>query len=64
MLTSISDGATKAVSGLGIGKTLDSLKQSLEGGTDAVKKGVEGATGSIKEGAGAVGDKIKGLFGK
>ena len=68
VLTSISDGATKAVAGLGIGKTLDSLKQSLEGatkgGTDALKKSVEGATGSIKEGAGAVGGKIKGLFGK
>ena len=64
LLTSISDGATKAVAGLGIGKTLDSFKQSLEGGTDAVKKGVEGATSGVKEGAGAVGDKIKGLFGK
>ena len=68
VLTSISDGATKAVAGLGIGKTLDSLKQSLEGatkgGTDALKKSVEGTTGSIKEGAGAVGGKIKGLFGK
>ena len=40
-------------------------EQILEGALTVFKsKGVEGATGSVKEGAGAVGDKIKGLFGK
>ena len=43
------DGASKAVAGLGVGKTLDSLKQSLGGEIGA---GVEKS-----------GEKLKGLFG-
>ncbi|WP_169544626.1 AsmA family protein [Sneathiella aquimaris] len=55
----ITDSALSVVSDLGIGKTLDGLKNSLSGATDAVSSGagkaaegagkaVEGATGAVK----------------
>lgn len=66
VMTSIGDGASKAVGGLGVGKTLDSLKQSLGGVTEGVGKSVGEATKSVGEeigsGAKKAGDKLKGLF--
>lgn len=66
VMTSLGDGASKAVGGLGVGKTLDSLKQSLSGVTEGVGKSVGEATKSIGEdigsGAKKAGEKLKGLF--
>lgn len=63
ILTSISKGASGAVAGIGIGKTLESLESSLSG----VTKGISGATkdigSGIESGAQDVGKKLKGLFG-
>ncbi len=56
VLTSISEGATKAVGDLGIGETLDSLKNVLGGATEGVGK-------TVTEGAESVGKKLKGLLG-
>lgn len=66
VMTSLGDGASKAVGGLGVGKTLDSLKQSLGGVTEGVGKSVGEATKSVGEeigsGAKKAGEKLKGLF--
>lgn len=66
VMTSLGDGAAKAVGGLGVGKTLDSLKQSLGGVTEGVGKSVGEATKSVGEqigsGAKKVGEKLKGLL--
>ena len=63
ILTSISKGASGAVAGIGIGKTLESLEKSLSG----VTKGLGGVTkdigSGIESGAEDVGKKLKGLFG-
>lgn len=74
LLTSLNQSASKAVSGLGIGKTLDSLKQHLAGTTEGVGKAVGGAVESASETARSIGDsaseaaegvgkKLKGLLG-
>lgn len=67
ILTSISKGASGAVSGIGIGKTLESLESSLSGITKGIGDSLGGATkdigGSIESGAKDVGKKLKGLFG-
>ncbi len=66
VMTSLGDGASKAVGGLGVGKTLDSLKQSLGSVTEGVGKSVGEATKSVGEqigsGAKKVGEKLKGLL--
>ena len=56
VLTSISEGATQAVSGLGVGATLDSLQKTLGGATGAVGE-------SVTKGAEDVGNKLKNLLG-
>ncbi len=56
VLSALNDSAVKAASSIGIGKTLDSLKQSLGGATEGVSKAVDDA-------AGQVGTKLKGLLG-
>ncbi len=74
ILTSISKGASGAVAGIGIGKTLESLEKSLGGLTKSLgeslsgaTKGIGGATkgigSGIESGAEDVGKKLKGLFG-
>lgn len=74
ILTSISKGASGAVAGIGIGKTLESLEKSLSGltkglgeGLGDVTKGLGGATKDIgsglESGAEDIGKKLKGLFG-
>ena len=66
VMTSLSDGAAKAVGRLGVGNTLDSLEQALGGVTQGVAASVGEATKSIGEGIGAgaetAGEKLKGLF--
>lgn len=64
LLTSLNESASKAVSGLGIGKTLDSLKQHLSGATEGVGKTVGEAVDSAGKAASDVGGKLKGLLGK
>ncbi len=74
VMTSLGDGASKAVGGLGVGKTLDSLKQSLGGVAEGVAEGVPGVTEGVGDAAKGVGreigagvekagEKLKGLFG-
>lgn len=49
-----------AMSSIGVGKTLDSLK----GAMGDAGKAVEGAAGKVQEGLGGAGDSVKKLFGK
>ncbi|NQU58535.1 MAG: hypothetical protein HQ513_14990 [Rhodospirillales bacterium] len=56
LLSALNDSATKAASSIGIGKTLDSLKQSLSGATEGVSK-------TVGDAAGEAGKKLKGLLG-
>jgi len=56
LLSALNDSATKAASSIGIGKTLDSLKQSLSGATQGVSK-------TVGDAAGEAGKKLKGLLG-
>ena len=67
LLTSLNQGATKAVSSIGVGKTLDSLKQHLGGASEGIAKKLGEASGgvgdSVTKGAGEVGKKLKGLLG-
>ena len=68
VLTSIGDSAKKAVGGLGIGESLDSLKKSLggmaEGAGKAITEGAGSAGESITKGVEGAGDKLKKMFGK
>jgi hypothetical protein len=57
ILSALNDSATKAASSIGIGKTLDSLKQKMSGATEGVSKAIGEAT------TGEVGKKLKGLLG-
>jgi hypothetical protein len=53
ILKSISDGAQASVGGLGVGKTLDSLKSALRGlGAEGVGKALGDATGGLTGSAG------------
>jgi hypothetical protein len=67
ILAAIGDGASSAVASIGVGKTLDSLKQvlggSAEGAGAAISKATEGVRGAIGESAGEIGKKLKGIFG-
>ncbi|MDH5748180.1 MAG: AsmA family protein [Rhodospirillales bacterium] len=71
VLSAITNSATKAVGSLGIGSTLDSLKNKL-GGVGAitesvggtVSKGADSVGGAVTEGAASAGEGIKKLFGK
>ncbi|MBC8269817.1 MAG: hypothetical protein H8E36_13800 [Rhodospirillaceae bacterium] len=56
LLSALNDSATKAASSIGIGKTLDSLKQKMSGATEGVNK-------AVGEAKGEVGKKLKGLLG-
>jgi hypothetical protein len=56
ILKALNDSATKAASSIGIGKTLDSLKQKMSGATEGVSKAVGETTGEV-------GKKLKGLLG-
>ncbi len=68
LLTSFSKSTYKAVSSIGIGKTLDSLRKNLSGLGKGLTKDVGGAadsiSNSVNEGAAAAGNKIKGLLGR
>lgn len=55
IMQSIGDGASTAVSSLGIGKTLDSLSKTLGGAAKSVGEG-------LSSGAEKTGEMIKGLF--
>ena len=62
IIKSLSGGATAAVAGLGIGATLDSLKQHLGGLTGGLTGGAGGALGAVTEGIGkSLGDVTKGI---
>ncbi|MEE8516149.1 MAG: hypothetical protein V3T02_05860, partial [Alphaproteobacteria bacterium] len=63
ILTSISKGASGAVAGLGIGKTLESLEKSLSGVTKSLGGATKDIGSGIESGAEDVGKKLKGLFG-
>ena len=74
VMTSLGDSASKAAAGLGVGKTLDSLKRSLGGVTEGVTESVTGVTegvgdaakgigGEVGAGVEKAGEKLKGLFG-
>ncbi len=63
ILAAIGDGATGAVGGLGVGKTLDSLKQVLGGTAEGAGEAIGKAAGGVGDAAGEVGKKLKGLFG-
>ena len=67
ILTAISQGASGAVAGIGIGKTLESLEKILSGATQGLGGDLGGITkdigGSLESGASEVGKTLKGLFG-
>jgi hypothetical protein len=68
VIDSMTAGIGGAMSSIGVGKTLDSLKNTLGGAageaTEALGKTGEGAAGAVQEGVGKAGESIKGLFGK
>jgi len=64
ILTSISDGAKKAVDSLGLDKMMDKAREGVEGTKKLLEGGAGGAQKTIEEGTKGVGDAVKGLFNR
>ena len=60
ILAAVGNGASQAMSGIGVGKTLDSLKTTLGESADAVKGAVSGAGETVKDAVTGVTKGVKG----
>jgi hypothetical protein len=67
VIDSMTANVGSAMSSIGVGKTLDSLKQTLGGAagkaTETMQKTGEEAAGKVEEGLGKAGESMKKLFG-